>query len=362
MQSKNHFLLVDFLKTFASLTIILHHFSSYGQIAEDARTLLPGVMTWLFEYGRYAVQIFLVMGGYLAAQSLTRANTLKSPRNVLKVIFNRYLRLFAPYVVALVLTIICAWIARLWVNDEFIGESVTLGQFLAHLFFLQGILGLDSISAGVWYVAIDWQLYAILAIMLGMFPGFRSLIWILLVLCVASLLFFNRSGVYENYFIYFMGAYGLGVLAQLCKNYSDSTVNQFARIIFLVIGLVIIVSSFHQIWLRNILAYLVAIALILWGDSAYKDQKQDQKRPQHQSRKHKLVNMILWGSRRSYCAFLIHFSFVLLANTLYIAWGMSAFHDGVMALALMLIAVVASWLAANYLYRWVEVPARKLKF
>jgi peptidoglycan/LPS O-acetylase OafA/YrhL len=362
LQSKNHFLLVDFLKTFASLTIILHHFSSYGQIAEDARTLLPGVMTWIFEYGRYAVQIFLVMGGYLAAQSLTRANNLKSPRNVLKVIFNRYLRLFAPYVVALVLTIICAWIARLWVNDEFIGESETLGQFLAHLFFLQGILGLDSISAGVWYVAIDWQLYAILAIMLGMFPGFRSLIWILLVLCVASLLFFNRSGVYENYFIYFMGAYGLGVLAQLCKNYSDSTVNRFARIIFLVIGLVIIVSSFHQIWLRNILAYLVAIALILWGDSAYKDQKQDQKRPQHQSRKHKLVNMILWGSRRSYCAFLIHFSFVLLANTLYIAWGMSAFHDGVMALALMLIAVVASWLAANYLYRWVEVPARKLKF
>jgi peptidoglycan/LPS O-acetylase OafA/YrhL len=40
---------------------------------------------------------------------------------------------------------------------------------------------------------------------------------------------------------------------------------------------------------------------------------------------------------------------------------MSAFHDGVMALALMMVAVVASWLTANYLYRWVEVPARKLK-
>jgi peptidoglycan/LPS O-acetylase OafA/YrhL len=210
-------------------------------------------------------------------------------------------------------------------------------------------------------VAIDWQLYAILAIMLGMFPGFRSLIWMLLVLCVASLLFFNRSGTYENYFIYFMGAYGLGVLAQLCKNYPDPTVNRFARIMFVGVGVVIVVSSFHQIWLRNILAYLVAIALILWGDSAYKDQKQDQKRPQHQSRKHKLVNVILWGSRRSYCAFLIHFSFVLLANTLYIAWGMSVFHDGVMALALMLVAVVASWLVATYLYRWVEVPARKIK-
>ena len=121
MQSKNHFLLVDFLKTFAALIIILHHFSSYGQIAEDARLLLPGVMTWLFEYGRYAVQIFLVMGGYLAAQSLTRSTDLKNARNVLKVIFNRYLRLFAPYVVALILTIACAWIARFWVQDEFVG-------------------------------------------------------------------------------------------------------------------------------------------------------------------------------------------------------------------------------------------------
>ncbi len=318
-------------------------------------------MTWLFEYGRYAVQIFLVMGGYLAAQSLTRAGDLKNPQTVLKTIFNRYLRLFTPYVVALLVTIACAWVARFWVQDEFVGESETLGQFLAHLFFLQGILGLDSISAGVWYVAIDWQLYAILAIMLSMFPSLRSLIWMLLPLCVASLLYFNRDGLYENYFIYFIGAYGLGVLAQLCKNYPDQSVNRSAKILMLTIGLVIIISSFQQFWLRNILAYIVAIALILFGDWAYKDQKQIHQRPQHQSKVHKLVNGILWGSRRSYCAFLIHFSFVLLANTLYIGWGMSQRHDGALAIALIFIALASSWATANLLYRWIEVPSRNFK-
>ena len=353
MQSKNHFLLIDFLKVFAALLIILHHLSSYGQMAEDARQFLPGVMTWLFEYGRYAVQIFLVMGGYLAAQSLTRTRDIRNPRTALKLIFNRYLRLFAPYVVALLITILCAWVARFWVQDEFVGESETLGQFLAHLFFLQGILGLDSISAGAWYVAIDWQLYAVLAIMLGMFPGFRSLIWVSTILIVASLLYFNRLSGYENYFIYFIGSYGLGVLAQLAKNDADPAVNRLARILIIIIGLVILVTSFDHLWIRNILAYCVAIVLIVWGGRAYKDEKH--------AKMHNLVFSILWGSRRSYCAFLLHFSFILLANTLYIAWGMDQRHDGAMALAMMFLALVASWVAANYLYRLVEVPSRHFK-
>ena len=322
-------------------------------MAEDARQFLPGVMTWLFEYGRYAVQIFLVMGGYLAAQSLTRTSDIRNPRTALKLIFNRYLRLFAPYVVALLITILCAWVARFWVQDEFVGESETLGQFLAHLFFLQGILGLDSISAGAWYVAIDWQLYAVLAIMFGMFPGFRSLIWVSTILIVASLLYFNRLSDYENYFIYFIGSYGLGVLAQLAKIDVDPAANRLARILIIIIGLVILVSSFDHLWIRNILAYFVAIALIVWGGRAYKDEKH--------AKMHNLVFSILWGSRRSYCAFLLHFSFILLANTLYIAWGMDQRHDGAMALAMMFLALVASWVAANYLYRLVEVPSRHFK-
>jgi peptidoglycan/LPS O-acetylase OafA/YrhL len=351
LKQSSPFLLIDSLKVFAALLIILHHLSNYGQIAQDARAVLPGIMTWLFEYGRYAVQIFLVMAGYLAAQSLTRyANTQFSANGLLKVILNRYLRLFAPYTAALILTMACAYIARFWVNDEFVGESETLAQFLAHLFFIQGILGLDSISAGAWYIAIDWQLYSVLAILLISFPRYQAVIWVISVLAVSSLLFFNRSGLYEAYFIYFIGAYGLGVLAYLAKCFDNQSVNRLAKIALLVIGIIIAISSFQEIWLRNFLAWLMALALLLWGNKSYPSIEGGS-----------ILKVISWGSQRSYCAFLIHFALILLANTLYIATGMHARESGALVITLMLGVVACSAIAANYLYRWIEVPALKLK-
>lgn len=352
LKQTSSLLLIDFLKVFAALLIILHHLSSYGQIAEDAFLVLPGVMTWLFEYGRYAVQIFLVMAGYLAAQSLSRyANNRFSANVLLKIILNRYLRLFAPYAAALIFTILCAYIARFWVNDEFVGESETLSQFLAHLFFIQGILGLDSISAGAWYIAIDWQLYSVLAILLITFSSYQAVIWVISILAVASLLIFNRSGEYEAYFIYFIGAYGLGVLAYLSKCFQNQGVNRVAKISLVLIGLAIVVSSFQQIWLRNYLAWAVAIILLFWGNTAYPAATQDKA----------FMRAISWGSKRSYCAFLIHFAFILLANTLYIALGLNEHESGSLAVTLMLAVLVSSVTAANYLYRWIEAPSVKLK-
>ena len=345
-------LLIDFLKVLAAFLIILHHLSSYGQIAEDARLILPVLMTWLFEYGRYAVQIFLVMAGYLAAQSLSRyANAKFSAHGLLKLILNRYLRLFAPYAAALTFTIICAYIARFWVSDEFVGESETLGQFLAHLFFIQGILGLDSISAGAWYVAIDWQLYSVLAILFVSFPRYQALIWFIGILAVSSLLFFNRSSDYEAYFIYFIGSYGLGVLAYLAGQFDDARVQRLAKIALVLIGLIIAAASIQQIWLRNFLAWFTALALLLWGNTLY---------PQNFGR-HQFFKAIAWGSKRSYCAFLIHFAFILLANTLYIAMGLHTHESGVIAIGLMLGVIACSIFTANYFYRWIEVPAIKLK-
>ena len=330
--------------------------SSYGEIAADARTVLPGLMIWLYEYGRYAVQIFLVMAGYLATQSLTRfANVKLSSQNLLRAIINRYLRLFAPYMATLIFTIACAWLARFWVNDEFVGEQETLGQFIAHLFFLQGILGLDSISAGAWYVAIDWQLYSVLAILLFSFSSYQALIWLISIAAVSSLLYFNRSAEYEAYFIYFIGSYGLGVFAYLAKNFADHRIQGLAKAALILIGVIIAISTLQEVWLRNFLAWFVALLLFVWGNASYP------KETATSVLKVRLLRAIAWASPRTFCAFLIHFAFILLANTLYIAFELNAHESGLHAIGLMVVVLVCTGIAANYLYRWVEVPSGKLK-
>jgi len=53
----------------------------------------------------------------------------------------RYLRLVGPFVVALLITMVCASLARQWSTDEYIGQPETIAQVLAHLFLLQGVLG-----------------------------------------------------------------------------------------------------------------------------------------------------------------------------------------------------------------------------
>jgi len=63
---------IDALKAVASQLIVLHHLAFYGPMSDYAQELFPGLMSWLYDYARIAVQAFLVIGGFLAAQALTR--------------------------------------------------------------------------------------------------------------------------------------------------------------------------------------------------------------------------------------------------------------------------------------------------
>lgn len=61
---------VDWAKAMASQFIIRHHFAFYGPMIDRVEPWAPDVASWLVDQARLAVQVFLVVSGYLAARSL----------------------------------------------------------------------------------------------------------------------------------------------------------------------------------------------------------------------------------------------------------------------------------------------------
>lgn len=221
---------VDAGKAVASQLIVWHHLVHYGPLAERARAWAPRLLDWLDQRALLAVQVFLVMGGYLAARSLwPRAD---QPRAALadwpRLVARRWRRLLPLYAAALLLAMLAAALARHWMLDPDTPAAPTWPQWLAHLLLLQDVVGQPALSAGVWYVAIDLQLFALLAALAGAATLWRrhgraapgALRWgagagvaLLAGLALASLAWFNRQPGGDVWAPYFFGSYALGVLA-----------------------------------------------------------------------------------------------------------------------------------------------------
>jgi peptidoglycan/LPS O-acetylase OafA/YrhL len=157
-------------------------------------------------------------------------------------------------------------------------------------------------------------------------------------------LYFNRHADYENSFIYFIGSYGLGILAYWASSLNTINANLgwvSAKKVLLAIALIVLVSALHSVWLRNYLALGIAFLLLYAGNRSYLH-------PQSW-----FAIAMQWASARAYCAFLIHFAFILLANTALVALHVQSSAIG---LGLITLVSVLSWIAAGYLYRWVELP------
>ncbi len=343
MQLKNQYLFVDFLKTIAVQIIIFHHLCSYGIISIKVGELFPHFVDFVGIYGRYAVQIFLVIGGYLTAKSLPK--TLEK-FGLWKTVINRYLRLAPTYIFAIAFTIFCATIARAIHYEEYIGESETISQILAHFFFLQNILHFESISVGVWYVAIDWQLYIFTACILFFMKSLKKLLFILPILIAISLMYFSQNPLFEDYFIYFIGAFGLGIIAFLAEDTSHHETRQPARILLLIFLLLILSDTFFELRIKNVIEILLAVLLSLYGKRTYN------------SKNIKWSKICIWFSQRSYCAFLIHFSLLLLGNSLYYLFQ---WEKAITGLFMMIMIWVFSWIFAHFLFILVEFPSRKIQ-
>lgn len=331
---------IDALKAIASQLIVLHHLAFYGPMSDYALPLAPQAIPWLYDYARIAVQVFLVMGGFFAAQTLARDGTL-SQRPLPTLLWRRYLKLVLPYLGALLIAIVVAAIARQLMDNESIPEAPTLIRFIAHLLLLHGVLGFDGISAGAWYVAIDFQLFALLLLTLWLARRFLPRLpaagpLLVVALMTVSLFHFNRDDSWDNWAIYFIGAYGMGATVYWHVR------RRQAPAWLLLVALLAGGALYVEFRLRIAVALCVAVSLALARYTGLMESWPHSR-------------LLAWLGKISYSVFLIHFSVCLLTNAVFERYMP---HNAAVQLAGMGLAWLAS-VGAGALYHYqVELRAQ----
>lgn len=335
---------IDALKCVAAQLIVLHHFVLYGPLSQGLLLAAPDLAQWLRQYALMAVHVFLAMGGFLAARSLSAPS---ENRPWLSTVAERYARLMPPFAVALLLAVGCSALARSWLQGDFISAAPTLWQILAHLVFVQDLVDVESLSAGVWYVAMDFQLYALLALLLRSGP--RLGLALLLALMAASLLVFNRQPELDEWALYFIGSYGLGAAAWHASR-SPRAILWLAALALL--GLAALALDFRE---RLLLALATALALGLKErDTGTASMRAVHKAPRWRQA---LRAGLTQQGASSFALFLLHFPVLLLANIFYSTQTTQSPSD---AVAVLLAAWLLSVLSAMAFHRCIERPLNRL--
>ncbi|MCC2963460.1 acyltransferase [Massilia sp. IC2-278] len=341
------YVLINLLKAVAAQLIVLHHLAFYGPMADHARVLAPEVFDWLAGDARIAVQVFLVIGGFLAAKSLA-PNGLPGVSHPLQAIVRRYIKLAPPFLVAMLLAIGASALANMWMTHSSISASPTFAQFSAHAVLIHDLLGYEALSAGAWYVAIDFQLYALMVLLFSScdyFASVRLRSWVMPIMMTAvvssSLFFFNREPSWDISAFYFVGSYGLGVFAWWASDptRSSQTVNSLLSMLLLP-TLAALAVDFR---IRIATALVVSFLLFIFGRSAPFASKG--------------AKFLKTAGNISYSVFLAHFPICLVINAAFTRFVNVEPH-------LQALGVLTAWMASIAIgalfHRWVERPLSRL--
>ncbi len=261
----------------------------------------------------------------------------------------RSLRTGGPYLVLLLIAVGATSVAAGWMKHRSISAAPTFAQLLAHAFYAQDILGYEALSAGVWYLAIAFQLFilclAVAALAQWWYAGptsddargERPTQLALGTLALVSLFWFNRDSALDVWAVYFMGSYFLGMLLRWVM---DARVP--GRLLWLYLALLGAAVVIH--W-RPRLVVAAATALVILAMAALRRLERWPGSP-----------TLAYLGRTSFSLFLVHFPVCLVVN----AWFSRLPLTPVQAWGAMMVAWMARLATAVLFHHFVEQPFLRL--
>ena len=164
------FHLIDALRGIAAIWVVLFRIRG-GFHIDNLAAILPKIVTTIvFGIGNSGVPIFFVISGFVITHSLSHDKV--NMNYLARFTLRRSIRLDPAYWASIFLLIFLAWISSVVKNEPMIWA--TSQTIIAHLFYAQDLLELESINRVYWTLCLEIQFYLLFCILIAIVQYFQK--------------------------------------------------------------------------------------------------------------------------------------------------------------------------------------------
>jgi peptidoglycan/LPS O-acetylase OafA/YrhL len=182
---------LDFLRGVASVSVALFHFCN---------VLGPGALYTASTYGKYGVQVFFVISGFIIPYSLHRGGYRIG--HYFTFVLKRVTRLDPPYLVTICIVLALGFLSRVFPFQKDLRFEVSAAQVLLHLGYLNTFFGYPWLVDIFWSLAIEFQYYLLMGLVFPLVVSRRALVRLPVLAALGALSFAIPSAAYVFYFLF----------------------------------------------------------------------------------------------------------------------------------------------------------------
>lgn len=154
---------LDGLRGVAACWVVCFHLGAGGQIVGLLALLPRWLDTVLIDWGYFGVAVFFVLSGFVIARSIGDISV--DGRFLGRFALRRSIRLDLPYWASIAFTLAVLTVKGT-LRPGTATPTLNLGNLLAHLFYLQDLLGFPEISEVYWTLCFEIQFYLLFCALL----------------------------------------------------------------------------------------------------------------------------------------------------------------------------------------------------